>query len=122
MTYRSYLSYKSYLLPWPETENPGDIHWNSSTSAGYNSASTPFVAYTAASVAAGVGPGDWAQITNDDTGGTIWALCGDYSDGHPEGETSEAACAQLGIQFYANSYTLMTVPITIQYYAHSRGQ
>jgi hypothetical protein len=48
----------------------------------------------------GIGVGDWALVTNNLTGAMIWALCGDFAEDNPEGEISEAAAAQLGIQFY----------------------
>jgi hypothetical protein len=53
-----------------------------------------------ASAAMGIGVGDWALVTNNLTGAMIWALCGDFAEDNPEGEISEAAAAQLGIQFY----------------------
>jgi hypothetical protein len=103
-------------------ENGYDPHWNPGTSLpGLNSAVTPYVAYTDASVAAGVGPGDWAQILNPLNGNWIWAVCGDYSDGHPEGEISEAACWLMGWPFYQNSATMYENHVTIKYFPHSRG-
>jgi hypothetical protein len=61
-------------------------------------------------------------VTDAATGVTVWAIVGDFAADHPEGEISEAVAAQLGIQFYANSYTLGVNYISINYYAGSRGK
>jgi len=86
-----------------------------------NSAYTPYVAYTDAAVAAGVRPGDWAQVQNPSNGSWIWAICGDYCDGHPEGEISEACCYLMGWPFYASSNTQFVYSVTIKYFPHSKG-
>jgi len=99
-----------------------DLKWSANTSLpGVNSAVTPYVAYTSTAAARGVGPGDWAQISNPATGNWIWAVVADYSDGHAEGEISEAACYLMGWPFYQSSATQFNVSCTIKYWPHSKG-
>jgi hypothetical protein len=102
-------------------ENGLDIHWGPDTSAHVNAAVTPFVAYTVADQMRGVSLNDWAQVTNLTNNRTIWARVGDSASIHPEGEISEAAAAQLGIQFYASSDTVSDDHIAIVYYLGSAG-
>ena len=70
----------------------------------------------------GVSLNDWAQVTNLTNKRTIWARVGDFAGTfNPEGEISEAAAAQLGIQFYASSDTVSDDHIAIVYYLGSAG-
>jgi len=74
----------------------------------------------AAMAAAGVHIGDWALVTNVDTGEQVWAEVEDNGPAYaPAGEISEAAATAVGIQFQRNSNTIGNPMVTVQAFAHS---
>ena len=100
----------------------GDPNWQAQTSAGYNSATTPFVVATKAELASGVQMGDWATVTNNQTGQTIWARVGDQGPANQSGEISEAAATNLGISYQSNSNINGNPSVTIHMYPGTKNQ
>jgi hypothetical protein len=79
-----------------------------------------YVVRDAAMAAAGVQIGDWALVTNADTGQQVWARVEDNGPPDaPAGEISEAAATAVGIQFQKNSNTIGNPMVTVQAFAHS---
>jgi hypothetical protein len=79
-----------------------------------------YVVRNAAMAAAGIQIGDWALVTNVDTGEQVWARVEDNGPADaPAGEISEAAATAVGIQFQKNSNTTGNPMVTVQAYAHS---
>jgi hypothetical protein len=96
----------------------------SNTSSGNNSDTYPGVVLTKQMQANGLKQGDYARITNNQTGQTIVARVYDANfddakgiDHGDQAEVSDFAAAQLGIQLTANANTVGTNPITIRGYA-----
>jgi hypothetical protein len=84
----------------PTAQRSWDWAWQSTTSSGYNSATTPFVVATPQEQSQqGVQMGDWAQVTNNATGQTTWARVGDSGNTGEYGEISEAAATAVGIHY-----------------------
>jgi hypothetical protein len=79
-----------------------------------------YVVRNAAMAAAGVQIGDWALVTNADTGAQVWARVEDNGPPNaPAGEISEAAATAVGIQFQQNSNTIGNPMVTVQAFAHT---
>jgi hypothetical protein len=79
-----------------------------------------YVVRNAAMAAAGVQIGDWALVTNADTGAQVWARVEDNGPSTaPAGEISEAAAIAVGIQFQQNSNTVGNPIVTVQAFAHT---
>jgi len=79
-----------------------------------------YVVRNAAMAAAGVQIGDWALVTNVDTGEQVWARVEDNGPANaPAGEISEAAATAVGIQFQKNSNTIGNPMVSVQAFAHS---
>jgi hypothetical protein len=79
-----------------------------------------YVVRNAAMAAAGVQIGEWALVTNADTGAQVWARVEDNGPPNgPAGEISEAAATAVGIQFQQNSNTIGNPMVTVQAFAHT---
>jgi hypothetical protein len=65
----------------------------------------------------GVQIGDWAKVTNNATGQTVWARVEDKGPAGGTGEISEAAANGVGIQFQQNSFTVGNPSVTVQAFA-----
>jgi hypothetical protein len=106
-----------------------DPDWNGQTSGQIdgqpvNSAEYSYVVMSPEQMAAsGVQIGDWAQVTNNGTGQSVWARVEDVGPAGGTGEISEAAATALGIQFQKNSWTIGNPMVTVQAFAgtHSIG-
>ena len=109
----------------PNESTAYDPSYNPDTSGTINgqpvdSSQYAYVVRNAAMAAAGVQIGDWALVTNADTGAQVWARVED--NGPPDasaGEISEAAATAVGIQFQTNSNTIGNPMVTVQAFAHS---
>jgi hypothetical protein len=94
------------------------------TSSGNNSDTYPGIVLTKQMQAQGLKMGDYAQVTNNQTGQTVYARVYDanFDDekGISHGDQTEIAdylATQLGIQMQSNGNTVGTNPITIRAYA-----
>jgi hypothetical protein len=109
----------------PNESTAYDPDYNPETSGTINgqavdAAQYAYVVRDAAMAAAGVQIGDWALVTNVDTGEQVWARVEDNGPPDaPAGEISEAAATAVGIQFQKNSNTIGNPMVTVQAYAHS---
>lgn len=109
----------------PNESTAYDPGYNPETSGTINgqpvdSSQYAYVVRDAAMAAAGVQIGDWALVTNVDTGQQVWARVEDNGPADaPAGEISEAAATAVGIQFQQNSNTIGNPMVTVQAYAHS---
>lgn len=109
----------------PNESTAYDPDYNPETSGTINgqpvdSSQYAYVVRDAAMAAAGVQIGDWALVTNVDTGQQVWARVEDNGPADaPAGEISEAAATAVGIQFQQNSNTIGNPMVTVQAYAHS---
>jgi hypothetical protein len=109
----------------PNESTAYDADYNPETSGTINgqpvdSSQYAYVVRDAAMVAAGVQIGDWALVTNVNTGQQVWARVEDNGPADaPAGEISEAAATAVGIQFQQNSNTIGNPMVTVQAYAHS---
>src|SRR5271157_238913 len=99
-----------------------------STSSGNNSDTYPGVVLTKQMQAAGMKQGDYAEVTNNQTGQSIWARIYDanFDDarGINHGDQAEIAdftATQLGIQLAGDGSTVGTNAITIRGYAGTSG-
>lgn len=109
----------------PNESTAYDADYNPETSGTINgqpvdSSQYAYVVRDAAMAAAGVQIGDWALVTNVDTGEQVWARVEDNGPPDaPAGEISETAATAVGIQFQKNSNTIGNPMVTVQAYAHS---
>jgi hypothetical protein len=69
----------------------------------------------------GVSLGDWALVSNNQTGRQTWARVEDVGPEGGSGEISEAAASAIGVQFQANSSTIGDPEVTVQAYAQTAG-
>ena len=69
----------------------------------------------------GVSLGDWALVTNNQTGRQSWARVEDVGPEGGTGEISEAAASAVGIQYASNSFTVGSPSVTVQAYAQTSG-
>ena len=105
------------------SEQGYDANWNPETSGNVdgqpvNSAQYAYVVMSQDQMAAsGAQMGDWALVTNDATGQTVWARVEDVGPPGGTGEISEAAANAVGIQFQKNSWTIGNPTVTVQVYA-----
>jgi hypothetical protein len=65
--------------------------------------------------------GDWALVSNNQTGQQAWARVEDVGPEGGSGEISEAAASAVGIQFQANSSTIGDPEVTVQAYSQTSG-
>jgi len=109
----------------PNESRAYDGSYNPETSGTLNGQSVDssqyaYVVRNAAMAEAGVQIGDWALVTNVDTGEQVWAKVEDSGPAYaPAGEISEAAATAVGIQFQKNSNTIGNPMVTVQAFAHS---
>jgi hypothetical protein len=111
------------------SEEGYDANWNGQTSGhidgqAVNSAEYAYVVMSPEQMAAsGVQIGDWAQVSNNATGQSVWARVEDVGPAGGAGEISEAAATAVGIQFQKNSWTIGNPTVTVQAFAgtHSIG-
>jgi len=99
-----------------------DTKWQPGTSTGVDAALYPFVVRNGNTAAAGVGLRDWALVTDNINGVSIWARVMDNGPANGSGEISEAAAAQLGMPFNIYGYTIGNPTVTIRFWAHSAGK
>jgi len=105
------------------SEQGYDPNWNAQTSGHIdgqpvNSAQYAYVVMSPDQMAAsGAQIGDWAQVTNNATGQTVWARVEDVGPPGGTGEISEATATAVGIQFQQNSWTVGNPTVTVQVYA-----
>ena len=105
------------------TEQGFDPNWQPGTSgqingSPVNSAQYAFIVMSSQQMAnSGVQLGDWALVTNDATGQSVWARVEDRGPATGTGEISEAAATAIGIQFQKNSWTIGNPTVTVQAYA-----
>ena len=71
--------------------------------------------------ASGAQIGDWAQVTNNATGQTVWARVEDVGPPGGTGEISEACATAVGIQFQQNSWTIGNPSVTVQVYSGTKS-
>jgi hypothetical protein len=100
----------------------------SSTSSGNNSDTYSGIVLTKQMQAQGLKQGDYAEVTNNQTGQTIYARVYDANFDDDKGishgdqaEVSDYAASQLGIQLTGNGNTVGTNPVTIRAYAGTSG-
>jgi len=104
-----------------------DTNWNAQTSGQINgqpvnSAQYAYVVMSQAQMAAnGAQIGDWAQVTNNETGLTVWARVEDVGPPGGTGEISEACATAIGIQFQQNSCTIGNPSVTVQVYSGTKS-
>ena len=105
-----------------------DVTWNPGTTGGVNSATYSFVVMSDDQMAnSGVTLGDWALVTNNQTGRQTWAKVMDVGPSHGTGEISQAAAAAVGIQTAVvqtnqgpNTVTVSNPSVTVQVYGGSK--
>jgi len=104
-----------------------DPNWNAQTSGNIdgqpvNSAEYAYVVMSQAQMAAsGAQIGDWAQVTNNATGQTVWARVEDVGPPGGTGEISEACATAVGIQFQKNSWTVGNPSVTVQVFSGTKS-
>jgi hypothetical protein len=109
------------------SEQGFDPNWNAQTSGQIdgqpvNSAEYAYVVMSQAQMAAsGAQIGDWAQVTNNATGQTVWARVEDVGPPGGTGEISEACASAVGIQFQQNSWTIGNPSVTVQVYSGTKS-
>jgi hypothetical protein len=98
------------------------------TSSGNNSDTYSGIVLTKQMQAQGLKQGDYAEVTNNQTGQTIYARVYDANFDDDKGishgdqaEVSDYAASQLGIQLTGNGNTVGTNPVTIRAYAGTSG-
>jgi hypothetical protein len=102
-----------------------DATWNPHTAGkvngqDVNSARYAYVVMSEDQMAAnGVSLGDWALVTNRQTGQRAWARVEDVGPSGGTGEISEAAASAVGIQYVGNSNTVGNPSVTVQAYANT---
>ena len=100
-----------------------DATWDPNTTGqinghAVNSAQYAYVVMSPQQMASnGVQIGDWAKVTNNATGQTVWARVEDKGPAGGTGEISEAAANGVGIQFQQNSFTVGNPSVTVQAFA-----
>jgi hypothetical protein len=105
------------------SEQGYDVNWNAQTSGNINgqpvnSAEYAYVVMSQGQMAAsGAQIGDWALVTNNATGQTVWARVEDVGPPNGTGEISEAAATAVGIQFQRSSWTVGNPTVTVQVYS-----
>ena len=109
------------------SEQGYDPNWNAQTSGQINgqpvnSAQYAYVVMSPGQMAAsGAQIGDWAQVTNNETGQTVWARVEDVGPAGGTGEISEACATAVGIQFQQNSWTIGNPSVTVQVYSGTKS-
>jgi hypothetical protein len=109
------------------SEQGFDPNWNAQTSGHIdgqpvNSAEYAYVVMSQAQMASsGAQIGDWAQVTNNATGQTVWARVEDVGPPGGTGEISEACATAVGIQFQQNSWTIGNPSVTVQVYSGTKS-
>jgi hypothetical protein len=104
-----------------------DTTWNAETSGQIsgqpvNSAEYAYVVMSQGQMAAsGAQIGDWALVTNNDTGQSVWARVEDVGPPGGTGEISEACATGVGIQFQTNSNTIGNPSVTVQVYSGTKS-
>lgn len=94
-----------------------DADWQPQTTGGVNAGTYSFVVMSKQQMRDdGVSIGDWALITNDQTGQQTWAKVEDVGPGGGSGEISEAAATAVGIQYQANSFTVGNPSVSVNVY------
>jgi hypothetical protein len=106
-----------------------DVHWQPQTTGGVNSAQAAFVVMSRDQMAnANAAIGDWAVVTNNQTGATTWARVEDVGPTDGTGEISEAAASAVGIQTTVvqtrdgpETVTVGNPSVTVKVYGGSAG-
>jgi hypothetical protein len=94
-----------------------DADWQPQTTGGVNAATYSFVVMSQKQMDAnGVSLGDWALVTNNETGQQTWAKVEDVGPDKGTGEISEAAASAIGIQYQANSFTVGNPSVAVSVY------
>jgi hypothetical protein len=118
-------SYSSDSIAKIDTDgNPAmqgqDANWQAGTSGSVNgqavnSAAYAYVVMSPGQMAANnVALGDWATVTNDATGQTVYARVEDRGPAGGTGEISQAAATAVGIQYASNAFTIGNPSVTVQ--------
>jgi hypothetical protein len=100
-----------------------DATWNADTSGHVNgqpvnSAQYAYVVMSRDQMnASGVSFGDWASVTNQATGKTMYARVEDRGPPGGTGEISQAAATGVGISYLPNSETVGNPSVVVQTYA-----
>jgi hypothetical protein len=95
----------------PETS--GNVNGQPVNSAVYN-----YVVMSPAEMAANnLSLGDWALVTNKETGQQTWARVEDVGPAGGTGELSQAAATAVGIQYQANGWTVGNPSVTVEAFA-----
>jgi hypothetical protein len=109
------------------SEQGSDQTWNAETSGQINgqpvnSAEYAYVVMSQGQMAAsGAQIGDWALVTNNETGQSMWARVEDVGPPGGTGEISEACATGIGIQFQNNSNTIGNPSVTVQVYSGTKS-
>jgi hypothetical protein len=109
------------------SEQGYDKTWSAQTSGQIdgqpvNSADYAYVVMSQGQMAAsGAQIGDWALVTNNDTGQSMWARVEDVGPPGGTGEISEACATGVGIQFQSNSNTIGNPSVTVQVYSGTKS-
>jgi hypothetical protein len=109
------------------SEQGYDQTWNAQTSGQIdgqpvNSADYAYVVMSQGQMAAsGAQIGDWALVTNNETGQSMWARVEDVGPPGGTGEISEACATGVGIQFQRSSNTVGNPSVTVQVYSGSKS-
>lgn len=106
-----------------------DVSWQSETTGGVNAGTYNFVVMSRQQMRqSGASIGDWAQVTNDQTGQTAWAKVEDVGPKNGTGEISEAAAASVGISTAVvqtkegpNTVTVGSPSVSVNVYGGSAG-
>jgi hypothetical protein len=104
-----------------------DQTWNAQTSGQIdgqpvNSAQYAYVVMSQGQMAAsGAQIGDWALVTNNETGQSMWARVEDVGPPGGTGEISEACATGVGIQFQRNSNTIGNPSVTVQVFSGTKS-
>jgi hypothetical protein len=97
-----------------------DATWQPQTKGGVNAGTYAFVVMSQTQMFENnVSIGDWALVTNNQTGQQTWARVEDVGPEGGEGEISEAAASQIGIQYTPDSFTVGNPSVTVQAYAQT---
>jgi hypothetical protein len=109
------------------SEQGYDQTWNAQTSGQIdgqpvNSADYAYVVMSQGQMAAsGAQIGDWALVTNNETGQSMWARVEDVGPPGGTGEISEACATGIGIQYQRNSNTVGNPSVTVQVYSGTKS-
>jgi hypothetical protein len=100
-----------------------DADWQAETSGKVNGGSINSAQYSYVVMSqtqmyeSGVRLGDWALVTNNETGRQTWARVGDVGPEGGSGEISEAAASAVGIQYDDRRFTVGNPSVSVQAYS-----